>query len=479
MADEAAKMQDVLNCLRRHRMTLLSFLEVFFASTMHSATAARGRFFADGGMRRTFQAMLENSDYALGKRQTTKRTKQLYDDFGVYFHTIIVRMLRVEVNEVSTDPLMHMKPIDISPQACEGFSLWDSEQLYKEKAPILFGILQLLGYVPSAIKSIRHVDIGEPLLDEELRDEMEEAEAEVESGDRDGHEMGLQPAPASYDDNSSQRRKRRRPGSKALMSVMCMSLLMTARSLHNNGITGRLGIFRRAMKVPKVMHQFLNTIGFCTAYQTSGEWLRENAASDRLCLGSKFRNVPMGVCSDNLVRFDKKAEPTVLNPGNKIQQNTSAFMFALHIPPPSLDATVAEFVTYRNIQQAIREGDDSSVKGILPAELMFRSVDYNNLTVDTSLFLQKDFIATHIPLIATDLVMDVLGLLCGDAALKSYRLDGNTLLRIPDVSEAADYLVLDPYKSDFHTCPIMGLDETTLDGTGSVYQKLLEYVQVE
>jgi len=75
--------------------------------------------------------------------------------------------------------------------------------------------------------------------------------------------------------------------------------------------------------------------------------------------------------------------------------------------------------------------------------------------------------------------MDVLGLLCGDAALKTYRLDGNMLLRIPDVSEAADYLVLDPYKSDFHTCPTMGLDETTLDGTISVYQKLLEYIQVE
>jgi hypothetical protein len=116
MADEAAKIQDVLNCLRRNRMTLLSFLEAFFASPKHSATAARGRFFKDGGMRRAFQAMLENSDYALGKRQTAKRTKQLYDDFGIYFNTIIIRMLRVEVNEVSKDPLMHMKPIDISPE---------------------------------------------------------------------------------------------------------------------------------------------------------------------------------------------------------------------------------------------------------------------------------------------------------------------------------------------------------------------------
>jgi hypothetical protein len=246
-------------------------MEAFFASTIHSATVARTRFFADGGMRRTFQAMLENSDYALGKRQTAKRTKQLYDEFGEYFNTIIVRMLRVEVNEVSKDPLMHMKPIDVSPQACEEFNLWDFERMYKDKAPILFGILQLLCCVPVAMEPIRHIDIGEPLLDEELRDEMEDAEAEILPDARDGYVMGFQPVPPSQNGNSSQSRKRRRPRSKALMSVTCMSVLMAARLLHNNGITGRLGIFCRAMKVPKVMHQFLNTIGLCTAYQTSGE----------------------------------------------------------------------------------------------------------------------------------------------------------------------------------------------------------------
>jgi hypothetical protein len=96
--------------------------------------------------------------------------------------------------------------------------------------------------------------------------------------------------------------------------------MMAARSLHNNVITGRLGIFCRAMKVPKVMHQFLNTIGFYTAYQTSSLWLRENAASDRLSLAKKFRDRPIGICWDNLVRFDKKAEPTVLNPGNQMIQ---------------------------------------------------------------------------------------------------------------------------------------------------------------
>jgi hypothetical protein len=154
-------------------------------------------------------------------------------------------------------------------------------------------------------------------------------------------------------------------------------------------------------------------------------------------------------------------------------------MFALHIPPPNLDATISEHVAYRNIQQAIREGDDSTVKDTLSAELMFWSVDYNNLTVDPSLFLEKDLIATHIPLVAVDLVMDVLEILCGVESLKSFRHDDNRLLRIPDVSAAAGYLVMDLFKSDFHTCLTTDLDETTLDATGEVYKKLLEYVQVE
>jgi hypothetical protein len=93
MADKDAEVQDVLNCLQRHRMTLVTFIEAFFASQSRSASVARGWFFMDSGMRRTFQAMLENSEYALSKHQMAKRTRQLYDDFGPYFKHIIIPML--------------------------------------------------------------------------------------------------------------------------------------------------------------------------------------------------------------------------------------------------------------------------------------------------------------------------------------------------------------------------------------------------
>jgi hypothetical protein len=103
MADKDAEVQDVLNCLRRHRMTLVTFIEAFFFSRVNHAPLQlqEAGFFADGGVRCTFRAMLENSEYALCKRQTAKRAMQLYDDFGPYFKHIIIRMLRVEVNEVA------------------------------------------------------------------------------------------------------------------------------------------------------------------------------------------------------------------------------------------------------------------------------------------------------------------------------------------------------------------------------------------
>jgi len=53
--------------------------------------------------------MLENSDYTLGKRQIAKWTKQLYDDFGIYYSTTIIHMLHVKVNKVSKDHLLHPK----------------------------------------------------------------------------------------------------------------------------------------------------------------------------------------------------------------------------------------------------------------------------------------------------------------------------------------------------------------------------------
>jgi hypothetical protein len=194
--------------------------------------------------------------------------------------------------------------------------------------------------------------------------------------------------------------------------------MMAAWSLHNNVITGRLGIFCRAMKVPKVMHQFLNTIGFYTAYQTSSLWLRENAASDRLSLAKKFRDRPIGICWDNLVRFDKKAEPTVLNPGNQIQQNTSALMSTLHIPPPKLDSPISDFMVHTNIMRAIQTDDTHSTEygcqdgviGTLPAALMFLPVDYHSIAIQPRSILDKDLISAHVPSIAAALRIAVMAL---------------------------------------------------------------------
>jgi len=148
------KIQDVLESLRRNRLSVCSFLEAFFSSGSNSAKISCGMFYKDGGMARVLKEMIENSEYALKHRQTTARNRQLYEDFGSYFNNIIIRMLRLEVVAVGKDPMMHLKPEDVSPKMCEEFSFEQYEKLYLAKAPIFFGLLRLLCCVGDAMKPL-------------------------------------------------------------------------------------------------------------------------------------------------------------------------------------------------------------------------------------------------------------------------------------------------------------------------------------
>jgi len=469
------KIKDVLESLRRNRLSVCSFLEAFFSSGSNSAKISHGMFYKDGGMARVLKAMLENSEYALKHRQTTVRNRQLYEDFGPYFNNIIIRMLRLEVVTVGKDPMMHLKPEDVSPKMCEEFSFKQYEKLYLAKAPIFFGLLRLLCCVDDAMKPLRGEDIGEPLDPEELNEEMEEfVNDDSPENDEPDAEIGRQDTVSSESDDEvvpevpeESQRRCRKPRPKPLMSIIAMSIVMASRSQRNNGITGRMGIFMRAMKVPKQMHMFLAACGLCNAYDTSSIWLRENASSDRVALANSFQVKPMAMCWDNLVRFDRKAEETVLNQGSKIQQNTSVLVLPLHLPPPPDDTLDAEIEPYNNVVVGCAGGVG------LPRELLFKQVDYSCLQPDPGEFLELDLLQSHIPQIAGELVADVLTMLCGDALLH-YRVDDRRIKW--DSTSFDQYLRLDKYRPDFHTCPMMAIDETTIDGTGHVVETLLEYI---
>ena len=466
------KLIDILECLRRHRLTVCTFLEAYFTCDAHFAKVSRGIFFKDHGMARVFQAMLDNSDYALSKRQTTSRNNQLYKDFGSYFSMIIIRMLRLEVVAVGQDPLMHIRPHDVSPQLCEEFNLQQYEKIYLEKAPIFFGLLRILCCVDASMRPLRMQPIGEPLAPEELAEELEEAMDDGEGGNQldvvasdseddevAGDDIGMDAEPVAH-------ARKRKPRPKAMMSIMAMSIIMASRSQRNNAITGRMGIFMRAMKVPKRMHSFLAACGLCNAYNTSMYWLKENAASDRVALANKFQAFPMAVCWDNLVRFDRKAEETVLNQGSKIQQNTSGLVLPLHLPSPPAGASNAEIDTFANVTAAC------AMKGVgLPRDLLFQNVDYSTLKPNAADFLELEALKAHIPKIAGELVVEVLSMICGEA-LKEYQVGGRSMKWESAMSE---YLRLDQYSPQFHTCPTMPIDEMTIDGTSVVLDTLLEY----
>jgi hypothetical protein len=230
------------------------------------------------------------------------------------------------------------------------------------------------------------------------------------------------------------------------------------------------------MRVPKLMQNFLKNMGFCHSYDTSRRWLRENAASDRIVLAEKVRRKPMAVVWDNLIRMDKKAEETSLNQGS-LQQNTSALMFALNIPRPEDNALDPLHRTYNKIMEVV---DNTEGPG-LPRELLFKDVDYRSLDVDATAFLHKDQLSVHIPMITRDLVFDVLKYMVGDDAIGKFKNEEGKSLEKPVIMglDAADYLKVQPHQSDVHTCPTMDIDETTLDGTALIFERLLEYVAVD
>ena len=196
------KIKDVLESLRLNRLSVCSFLEAFLISGSNSAKISCGMYYKDGGMARVLKAMLENSEYTLKHRQTTVRNCQLYEDFGPYFNNIIIHMLHLEVVTVAKDPIMHLKPEDVSPKMCKEFSFEQYEKLYLAKAPIYFGLLRLLCCVDDAMKPLRGGDMGEPLDPEELEEEIEEVVNDDSSENDDPYcKIGMQDAVASESDD--------------------------------------------------------------------------------------------------------------------------------------------------------------------------------------------------------------------------------------------------------------------------------------
>jgi len=469
------RVKEVLDCMRHNRLSVCTFLEAFFAGESNSIKISCGMFYKDGRMSRVFQAMLENSQYALRYRQTAQRNQQLYTDFGPYFNTIIKRMLRPEAEAIGNDPLMHMTPADVSPLLCQNFRFQEYECLYLEKAPLLFVLIRLLCCIDDTMPPTHAQNIGESLVsdekEEELNDYLEVTdEPEVEE-DALNHIHDAVASDSEAETAEQIRRQRRKPRPKALMSVMAMSIIMSDQSQRNNGITGRMGIYMHAMKVTKQMHSFLVACGLCNAYDTSSVWLRENAVSDRVVLANKFRMVSMTLCWDNLVHFNKKAEETVLIQGSMVQQNTSVLVLPLHIPPPSQDAPKSEFVTYEKIVDGLKD-----VGGYgLPRQMLFKAINCDTLTVNPTDMLEVELLKRHIPQMAGDLVFDVLEMLCG-SVLNDYKLSDGRKLVWKAAPITPTYVQLDAYQPDFHTCPTIPVDETTIDGTALVVEKLCDYI---
>jgi hypothetical protein len=460
------KVFGILQQISQYRWTLGSFIEKFMASKDHRLLTRAGSFFQGGGMATVFGAMLAHSKYALNRRFTAARSAELHNDFGPYFQQILVRMFRYELKAVAQDPMMNISPADISPQACEDFHFQDYEKMYLEKAPVLFGVIQTLCCVEKAMPDLRkwHADaMAEELIAAELQQE-ENDDSESDEDEYDDDQEGLETA---------RPRKKRTPIDKAFMSVMAFTIMNTARSQHNNGITARIGLFCRAMKVPKRMQAFLKSCGLCQAYNTTAAWMKLNAAADKNALQTKVKDgEPFSFCWDNLVHMNKKQEETLGNQ-NQMIQNTSGYIRFMDMPGPTSGRQ-------RRIQERIRDAILSAPGIGLPMSLLFKEPpDYHMLSVDPLDFLFVNSVQHHIPRIAADIVVETLRTLCGNDVLGCYKKDdGSSVQANPRFPERDGYLEVTAKRSIYHTVPTMPIDETTLDGTAEICDSLLEFMDL-
>jgi hypothetical protein len=174
------KIKVILDFMRQQGISVITFIEAYFASEIRPVQTSRGTFYRDGGIARALKVMIQKSPYGPTKWQTKARTCALYDELGTYFHGIFNRMLRMEALAVAKDPLMRMTPADVSPESCQEFSFKQYEELYLKKAPILFGLIRTMSCVEGSTQDLSSLGFEEELESEEQTAELEECSDDEE-----------------------------------------------------------------------------------------------------------------------------------------------------------------------------------------------------------------------------------------------------------------------------------------------------------
>jgi roadblock/LC7 domain-containing protein len=223
---------------------------------------------------------------------------------------------------------------------------------------------------------------------------------------------------------------------------------------------------------PKRAVNVLNRCGIMVSYDTTRKALTALAKHDRDMVMAKIEaGRPFGIFWDNLVRMDHKQEETIMNK-RSLEQNTSAYIHFLHIPPPSPQADEVTKSTYQNIQQTLQQNNGVC----LPRSLLFKD-DAVPRPIDKALFLADDALAFHLKEIARLRIGQTFERMLGRKVLATHKVDGKRL-ELPSLPQTDEYVFLPPERTDMHSLPTMELDETTIDGTAMVMEDIMDYCGV-
>jgi len=133
----------------------------------------------------------------------------------------------------------------------------------------------------------------------------------------------------------------------------------------------------------------------------------------------------------------------------------------------------------RNVAAAIEDQKEveADVRVGLPRSLLYQLFEHRMSlqNIDKRDFLFSDSLVNHIRVIAGIRIGDMLQKIYGMDALKVFEQDGKKL-DLPHLPK--NYSHLEPHRSDLHSLPTMGLDETTIVGTAMVLEEIIEYCGV-
>ncbi|KAA8909008.1 hypothetical protein FN846DRAFT_1020806 [Sphaerosporella brunnea] len=457
----------VLEYMKQEGFTgLLPFIEATFNSQNHAVKSRVGRFYANGGFATTVKVMANHGRFGPENRVTKQSTDALKSYVGDEVIDICVRILCQELEEVTKDKTIHMRPGDLTPEVAERFDMDNCARRLQERAPYLNRVLQTLCGVAEQ-KAANNTEEPTPSTTTSNK-ERENLEFSPEL-------WSMSESEEVYTDQGEgtlYRYTANRKRNKAMIATLMAYVIMFARSQQNNYMQTIIGFWLQSVKAPKRVIALLNRLGVSVSYGSITTAVKAVGTAAAKDLQKKVQSgCFIGICWDNLALQVGKKEETEMN-RNDLELCTTAYAYELNVPKPPAGASQEDKQVYKNIREAqARNATDRKRPGIPRGLILKENPTYGSLK-------PFDFVLSsggpHIQKYWTDIVYVHLADICQELfgpAMGRYKRNGQ---RIPKPQMPENLYTMPTKKTNMHPMRVFDLDESTIDGNARVIEAIVQ-----